>query len=125
MVRAWWAVHEVPLAQRSLFSFDDQQRLAGQHEEILLIVLAVVHRHRLAGRENSQVDPELGEVGLAVEPLEFAGVAAALAVDPRRLASVQDEPALAFRDEPVLGGLQRGIRNHPLRPLSFGARTAA
>src|SRR4051812_11683352 len=102
MIRSGRAVHEVPLPQRTLFSFDDQQRLAGQHEEILLIVLAVVHRHWLGGPENSQVDPELREVGLAVEPLEFAGVAAALAVDPRRLASVEDEPALALRDEPVL-----------------------
>ena len=118
-------MHEVPGFQRPLLALDDQQRLAGEHEEILLIVLAVVHRHRLVGRENSQVDPELREVGLAVEPLEFAGVAAALAVDPRRLASVQDEPALPLRDESVLGGLQRRIRNHPLRPLIFAARTAA
>src|SRR5437868_9385288 len=121
MVRAGRAVHEVPLAQRSLFSFDDQQRLAGEHEEILLIVLAVVHGHRLAGRENSQVDPELREVRLALEPLEFAVVAAALEVDPRRIESVEDEPAFALGDESVLGGLERRLRDHQAADLRSSA----
>src|SRR3954447_8136972 len=30
----WRAMHEVPLPQRSFFTFDDQQRLAGEDEEV-------------------------------------------------------------------------------------------
>ena len=72
-------MHEVPPAERALLALDDRKRLAGEHEEVLLVVLAVVHRHRLARAENGQVDPELLEVGCALEAraLELAEDAAA------------------------------------------------
>jgi hypothetical protein len=57
-------VKEIPLPQRTLLTLDDQQRLAGEHEEVLLIVLEVVHRHRLTRPEASKIDPELPEVCL-------------------------------------------------------------
>jgi hypothetical protein len=67
VVRAGWAVHEIPLPQRPLLPLDDQERLAGEHEEVLLVDLPVVHPHQLAGAEHEQVDPNLGEVHLALE----------------------------------------------------------
>jgi hypothetical protein len=50
-------VHEVPLSKRSLLAFDDEQRFAGQDEEVLLVGFPVVHRHRLPGPEQRDVDP--------------------------------------------------------------------
>src|SRR5207249_9181606 len=93
-----------PPSQPPLFALDDEQRLAGEHEEVLLVVFPVVHRHRFAGPEQGEVDPELEEVGRACEArsLELAEDAAALTLPPLRLARVEDEPALALRDEPVL-----------------------
>jgi hypothetical protein len=38
------AVHEVPLPERSLLAFDDQEPLAREHEEVLLLRLPVVGR---------------------------------------------------------------------------------
>ena len=61
------------------------------------------------GRSICDVDPELGEVLVA---LEVAERAAPLDVVPARVAGVDDEPALARRDEPVLGLLQLGLRDH-------------
>src|SRR5439155_7674523 len=67
------AVHEVPRTERPLLALDDQQRLAREDEEVLLVGLPVVHRQRLAGREPGQLDPDLRELGLA---LEDAGLSA-------------------------------------------------
>ena len=39
-------------------------------------------------------------------------------VVPARVARVQDEPALAFRDEPVLGLLERRLGNHAAHPAT-------
>ena len=106
---------EVPLPQRALVALDDRKRLAGEHEEVLLVVLPVVHRHRLAGPENGEVDPELLEIGCALEPraLELAEDAAALALPPLRLAGVDDEPALPLRDATVLGRDELATREPP------------
>jgi hypothetical protein len=71
----------------------------------------VVHRHRLARPENTEVDAELFEIGLALEPLELGEHASTLAVDPRRVAGVQDEPAFPLGEEPVLGLLERRLGN--------------
>ena len=62
VLRPGGAVHEVPLPQRALLALDDEQRLAREHEEVLLIGLPVVHRHRLARPEHDEVDPDLREV---------------------------------------------------------------
>ena len=53
------AMEEVPDAQEALLSLDDQQALAAEDEEVLLVGLAVVHRARLAGLEHVEPDPEL------------------------------------------------------------------
>src|SRR5439155_20024856 len=42
------AVHEVPRLERPLLAFDDQERLAGQPEEVLLLGLPVIRPVRLA-----------------------------------------------------------------------------
>jgi hypothetical protein len=60
-------MHEVPPAQRALLALDDQQRLPGEHEEVLLIGLPVVHRHRLTRSEGDEVDPQLRELRLTLE----------------------------------------------------------
>ena len=70
------AVEEIPARQRALGAVDDQQALACEHEEVLLRVLTVVHRHRLAGREDVEVDAELREARLAaLEPRVLAEIA--------------------------------------------------
>jgi hypothetical protein len=53
----------------------------------------------------------MGELGTGLA-VAVAGCAAALAVPPARLAGVQDEPAVAGSDEPVLGRPERRLRNH-------------
>jgi hypothetical protein len=65
-------VHKVPLSQRTPLALDDEQRLAGEHEEVVLIGLPVIHRHRLAWREDVEADPELREVG-SPSNLQIAG----------------------------------------------------
>jgi hypothetical protein len=42
-------------------ALNDECAFAGEDEEVLLRVLAVVHRHRLAGLEDVEVDAELRE----------------------------------------------------------------
>ena len=55
------AVHEVPLPQLPLLALDDEQRLAGKDQEVLLIGLPVVHRHRLARLEHGETESEVRE----------------------------------------------------------------
>ena len=97
--RPWRAMEEVPCLERPLFTLHDEETLAGEHEKALLLVLAVVHRHRLAGREDVEIDAELLEGAFA---LEVAGNAERSVVGPPGVARVQDEPAFAVRDEAVL-----------------------
>ena len=96
VLRVRRTVDEVPLPQRPLLALDDQHRLAGDDEEVLLVGLPVIHRHRLARPEHADVDPELREVQLA---LEVAERRAPLGVVPARVAGVEDEPAVRLRDE--------------------------
>lgn len=56
VLRAGRAVDEVPLPQRPFLTLDDEQCLAGEHDEVLLILLPVVHGHRLAWPEYVQPD---------------------------------------------------------------------
>ena len=83
---------------------------ACEHEKVLLRVLAVVHGHRLAGREGEQVHTELRErqdsvpLGLVIRlelPRERQELASPLAMKPARLARVDDEPPVARGDEPA------------------------
>ncbi len=104
MFRLGGAVHEVPLSEGALFALDDQQRLPGEHEEVLLVCLPVVHRHWLARRKGDEVDANLRKLGL---PLEGAECTSASSGTPTRVAGVEDEPAVTLRDEARVGLLQR------------------
>ena len=73
----------------------------------------MVHRHRLAGREDVDVDPELREARLTA--LE-ARVLAEIAVEPARVLRVQDEPAVALGHEAALLG-RRELRLRHARIL--------
>src|SRR5262245_23913751 len=94
VVRASGAMHEIPLPKRALLALDDEQRLAGEHEEVLLVVLPVVHRHRLPRSQPGEVDPELVKVQRVLQPeaLELAEHAAAVADPPRRIPCIEAEP---------------------------------
>ena len=80
-------MHEVPPPERPLLALDDQQRFPGKHEEVLLIGLPVVHRHRLTGRECDEVDPHLRKLRLT---LEYAVGAPPLPGAPACLARIED-----------------------------------
>src|SRR6185503_20343057 len=91
--------------------------------EVLLVALPVVHRHRLAGPEDGEIDPELLEVERTLEAgaLELAEHAAALALPPLRVACAKDEPALSLRDEAVLGAHELRLGRHrPTMPPRMG-----
>jgi GNAT superfamily N-acetyltransferase len=109
------AMHEVPRAQLPLLAFDDQNRFARNDEEVLLVGLPVVHRHRFARLEHERIDPELFELAPALEVVgDNADGAAAVGVTPLGVAHVEDEPSLDLRDEPVLGLLRFRLGNHEL-----------
>ena len=117
-------MHEIPPAQRALFALDDQQRLAGEDEEVLLVGLPVVHGHRLAGPENADVDPDLREVRVT---LEVADRRTPFRMAPGRVARIQDEPAVPCGNESVLGRLEPRLRNHrrdPAIPVVASRRPA-
>jgi hypothetical protein len=99
-------VKVVPRPERLFLALDDQETRAREHEESLLVVLAVVHRHRLARLKDVEVDPELPERPLA---LEVAGCAERAIIAPARLARVDDEPALAVVNKAVLRRAERQL----------------
>jgi hypothetical protein len=84
--------------------------LARDDEKVLLLVLPVVHRHRLAGLEHAHVDPELFEAhAVALEEGELPSRPLDV---PARLLRVEHEPALAGGNEPVLPVLERRFGSH-------------
>jgi hypothetical protein len=113
VLRLGRTVHEIPLTQRPLLALDDQQRLTDKDEEVLLVGLPVVHRHRLARAEDADVDSDLRELRLA---LEQADRRAPFLVHPAGLARVEYEPALTLRDEPLFRRLERRLGNHRRGP---------
>ena len=109
------AVHEVPLPQRSLLALDDEERLTGEHEEVLLVGLPMVHPDRLTRPKDEQVDPDLPEIGLALLVSltgERQALAAFRAMAPAPFTRVQDEPSAADGREPHIGLLHLGLRDH-------------
>ena len=110
MVGAGRTVHEVPRPEWALLAFDEEERLAGEDEEGLFIGLPVVHGHRLARPEDEEVEAELGELELAVA-VEAADEAARPAVEPLRLARIDDEPTIAPRREAGVRLFERRFRN--------------
>jgi adenosine deaminase len=101
-------VNEVPCLERPLLAFDQQQRLAGENEKVLLLVLAVVPARRLARLQHPDVDPELREAILSFE----SRVRAEDALEPARFARVEDEPALGLGREAGAEALERSFGNH-------------
>ena len=100
------------MPKRTFPALDDEECLAREHQEVLLIVLPVVHPGRLARFEDDDADPDLREVRLDLEvgpPCKGHAVPATRAAAPARLARVQDEPALAVGRVPLLGLLNRRL----------------
>src|SRR5215203_3211027 len=63
----------------------DARPLARADDDVLR--LPVVHAHRLARLQDADVDPDLGELGLALEPADRRST---LDVAPSRLARIDD-----------------------------------
>src|SRR5215213_2508863 len=95
VLRLRGAVDEVPRLETAFLALGDENRLAGDDEEVLLGVLRVVHGARLARLEDVDVDPELVEA--RVLAFEEAGGAELGGVVPVRVTGVQDEPDVAGR----------------------------
>jgi hypothetical protein len=91
-------VDEVPGLERAFLTLHHEQTLAAQDEETLLTRFLVVHRHRHSRWQHVQVDPELLErsVVLALE----TAISTELVVQPARITSIDDEPALACGTPP-------------------------
>src|SRR5207249_11065250 len=98
-----------PSLHDALPIFHDEHALAREDEEVLLRVLAVVHRHRLARLHHVEVDPDLPESPEL--PLEVA-VGAELAVEPGGVLRVEDEPAVPLRDEASVLALDQPDLRH-------------
>jgi lipoyl synthase len=111
------AVDEVPGAQRSFLAFDEQERLAGEDEEVLLVGLPVIHGHRLAGAQDEKCDAELRELRLTVS-FEPADEAAWATVEPLGITPVHDEPTGAPRNDAVLCPLERSFWDAHARRLT-------
>jgi hypothetical protein len=90
-------VKEVPRPERDLLTLDEEQALSGEDEEALLVPLAVIEAHRLAGQEPVEIDPDLAERPLAFEVAIHAQWAP---VTPPAPARVEDEPAFAVGRKP-------------------------
>src|SRR3954465_10757254 len=91
-------VEEVPRTQPPLLAVDDQDALAGEHEEPFLRVLFVVVTQHLAGLQDAHADAELRH-RLGARVLEQGDVALRRVLGPRRVAHVDHEPALALGHE--------------------------
>jgi hypothetical protein len=102
-------VHEVPLLQPPLLALDQKQALAGEDEEVLLLVLAVIHARGLPRLEDADVETDLLEA--RVRALE-ARVGAEVTVLPDGLLRVQDEPALPLRADPGVGAVVLRLGHH-------------
>jgi adenosine deaminase len=108
MLRPARTVHEVPGLERPLLALDQQQCLAGENEEVLLLVLAVVPARGLPGLEHADVDPDLQEARVTLE----AGVGAEDAKEPARFARIQNEPAFPLGLKAGADGFERSLGNH-------------
>jgi len=87
-----WAVNEVPRPQGALNALDDQQARVGEHQEVLLVSLPVIHRHRLSRGAHTDVRADLGERRVALELTHSRTIRH---VKPASVAGVEYKPALA------------------------------
>jgi hypothetical protein len=88
---SWWAMNEVPRPQRVLFPFDDQEAFARENQEILLVGLPVILRHRLPRIKHAEVDSDLLEPDLT---FKLAHRRTARRMMPTSLARVENKPPL-------------------------------
>jgi hypothetical protein len=86
-------VHEVPAPQLPLLALDDEQPLAVDDEEVLLVGLPVVEPDRLAPLQHVEADADLRELRFA---LEDAAQSASAALAPACFARVDDERDVAL-----------------------------
>lgn len=113
-------MEEVPRPQPPFLALDDQERLAGENEEALLVVLVVVHRHGLARLEDADVEADSPHLGLALEERLPPALAV---VPPASVLGVEDEPPLAGGDPAVLRVPERRLGH--LRHGSHSSRNSA
>ena len=106
------AVEEIPRTERPLLTLDQQEALAMQDEEALLCLLPVVEPVGLSGLEDAEPHAEVGE--LRVGRLEHAARAEDVVREPRRVARVDDEPAVGRRRQPgsVVRQPRFGVHSH-------------
>ena len=117
MLCVGWAVDEVPGFQRPLLAFDQQKTFAGEDEEVLLRVLAVIAAARLSRLEHADREADLSK--RRVVALDDAGIAEDGIRHPCGVAHVDDEPAVGGRDEAGIRLLQaRFVGQQPIyRPV--------
>ena len=110
VARAGRTVDEVPGAKVPFLLLDDEEALAGENEEILLLGLGVIQAARLPLLEDVEAEAELREEDLLqlralaqrwTVCLEGAAPAEVGIPHPGRVGGVQDEPA-------VIGGNEAG-----------------
>src|SRR5207244_12832810 len=102
---------EVPRLELSLAPLDQQDALAGEDEEILLIRLAVIPPARLARLEHGECEADVRKG--RVVALEDAGVPAHLVRDPRRLRDAADEPPVGDRRQADVQLFETRLVDHP------------
>ena len=110
VLRPRGTVDEVPGAQPSLFAFDQEQALTSENEEVLLGILSVVKRARLAGTQDAHAEANLVEA--CVLGLEHGIEAATVSLEPRHVARVDDKPTLSGGTYTGLYPLKERLRNH-------------
>ena len=83
---------------------------AGDDEEVLLVGLPVVQRHRLARREHERIDAELRELRAGPRSRRRRRSAPRPSRDASRRRACSGRTTLALRGEPVLGLLELRLR---------------
>src|SRR5439155_9323155 len=118
-------MHEVPRTELLLLALDQQPALPREHEEVLLVGLAVVHPARLSGLEHRERIPDLSEhPRLQIGPvgeharaaLEDAAASEGIVAYPRGLPHVDHEPAVAHGRNPRADRLQTRLVDHRAPP---------
>ena len=110
---------EVPRPEKALLAFDEQEAVAGEDEEVLLGVLAVVHAVRLTRPEDPDAEAEFLEAVIGV--LEAAVAAEDGVFVPAGSARVDDEATTTFGDKTRVAFGQLCLGDHPFSFLAVRA----
>ena len=103
-------MHEVPGTQRPLLALDDEERLAGDDEEVLLVASQWYIAIGFARPESHlTLMPSWAK---SWSPSRSQNAPRPVDVVPAGVAGVDDVPAVAGRDPPVLGLLELGLWDH-------------